>query len=162
MIGAAALVPPKTRKPPSWKLSNTVTPGAGSATADTSAVVLRGQPLSCCQGGFGENLEQPEPAPFHAVSVQPRALFARRSEVPPTAVTNREAAGWITPTPSSPLLAVMTTPGLLRCCWSNVSWPADSEPPQLFEMYRAPIRAAVSIAVNSELSGPFGSTRRIL
>ncbi len=82
--------------------------------------------------------------------------------MPPTEVTNRELAGWITPKPPSPLLAVMATPGLLRWIWSNPSCPGDSAPPQLFEMYFAPIRAAVSIAVNSELSGTFDSTSRIL
>src|SRR6059058_6059240 len=131
MIGAAALVPPKTVQPPPPNVRNTATPVAGSATADTSATVFFAQPGSCCHGGFGLCVAQPEPAPLHAVSDQPRALLARRSEVPPTAVTNRELAGWITPNPSSPLLAVMATPGLLRCCWSKASCPADSPPPQL-------------------------------
>src|SRR5438034_1518143 len=158
MMGAEALVPPNTAQPLPPKVRNTATPVAGSATADTSATVLRGHPGSFCHGGFGDCAEHPEPAPFHAVSVQPRVLLDRRSEVPPTAVTNRELAGWMTPNPPSPLLAVMATPGLFRCCWSNPSWPGDSEPPQLFEMYLAPSRAAVSIAVNSELSGAFDST----
>src|SRR3982751_2080298 len=148
-IGADALVPPKTVQPPPPKVRYTATPVAGSATADTSATVLCAQPVSCCQGGFGIPAERPEPAPLPAVSAQPRVVLARRSEVPPTAVTNRELAGWITPNPPSPLLAVMTTPGLLRCCWSKASWLVDSPPPQLLEMNLAPSRAAVSIAVNS-------------
>ena len=77
-------------------------------------------------------------------------------------MTNRELAGWITPNPPSPLLAVIATPGLLRCCWSTASWLAASAPPQLLEMNFAPNVAAVSIAVNSELSGAFDSTSRIL
>src|SRR4051812_3333714 len=99
MIGADALVPPKTVQPLPPKVRNTATPVAGSATADTSAMVLWAQPGSCCQVGFGGCVEQPEPAPLQAVSVQPRLLDACRSDVPPTAVTNRELAGWITPNP---------------------------------------------------------------
>src|SRR2546430_14070358 len=107
MTGGGARAPPKPARPWPPKVRNTATRVAGSAPADTSATVLRAQPVSCCQLGLGDCAAQPEPAPFQAVSVQPRALLERRSEVPPTAVTNRELAGWMTPKPPSPLLAVM-------------------------------------------------------
>jgi len=47
-------------------------------------------------------------------SDQPRLLVDVSSEVPPTAVTNLDAAGYPTPKPSSPELAVMATPGWLK------------------------------------------------
>src|SRR5437667_4960403 len=100
MTGAATLVPPKTSQPDRpWKakLSKTATPVAGSATALTSATVRRAQPVSVCQLGLVTKAEQPLPAPFHTVSVQPRAFDARTRLVPPTAVTNRDAAGNSTP-----------------------------------------------------------------
>src|SRR5205085_465124 len=81
MIGAEALVPPNTAQPLPPNVRNTATPVAGSATADTSATVLRGHPGSCCHGGFGDCAEQPEPAPFHAVSLQPRGLLALTSRI---------------------------------------------------------------------------------
>ncbi len=65
----------------------------GSATAETSASVRRAQPVSVCQDGLGSYGEQPEPVPSppallpQTVSVQPRELRRRVSEVPPTAVT---------------------------------------------------------------------------
>jgi hypothetical protein len=37
--------------------------------------------------GLATDPEQPKPAPFHTVSVQPRALVSRVSDVPPTAAT---------------------------------------------------------------------------
>lgn len=90
---------------------------AGSATAATSATVRLAQPLSLCQDGLGSKAEQPEPAPSEEVdqtdSLQPRALFARFSAVPPTAVTYWDAAGYSTPNPESPEEAVIATPGWL-------------------------------------------------
>jgi hypothetical protein len=48
--------------------------------------------------------------PFQTVSDQPRELDAVFSDVPPTAVTNCEAAGYSTPKPLSPADAVTATP----------------------------------------------------
>ena len=59
----------------------------GSATAETSATVRRAQPVSVCQEGLGSYAEQPLPAPFHAVSDQPRAFELGLRLVPPTATT---------------------------------------------------------------------------
>ncbi|MFD7020907.1 hypothetical protein [Streptomyces sp. NPDC059928] len=76
---------------------------AGSATAETSATVRLEQPVSVCQDGFGSYAEQPEPAPLppelvpQTDSDQPRELLSRLSEVPPTAVTYWEAAGYSVP-----------------------------------------------------------------
>ena len=100
-IGEATLVPPKTVHPPEPYESYTATPVAGSASAETSATVRRTQPLSVWKAGFASYLEQPLPAPSVADvdqtdSVQPRALLARVSEVPPTAVTHGELAGYST------------------------------------------------------------------
>src|SRR3954462_1560667 len=101
MIGAEALVPPKTSQPtyPWYDVeSYTATPVFGSATADTSAVALRVHPvtaLSCQTSAF--DVEQPLPAPLHALSAQPRALEARRRCVPPTATTCEKDAGASTP-----------------------------------------------------------------
>src|SRR5437773_3759628 len=83
-IGDDALVPPTTVHSP-W--TNTATPVAGSATAAMSDAVRIGQCVSFCHAGFAMYAEQPEPAPFHAVSVQPRALVAFFRLVPPTAIT---------------------------------------------------------------------------
>src|ERR671930_2046024 len=143
MIGDEALVPPTVNKRPEKK---TATPVFGSATAETSATVRREQPVSVCQAGFASNALQPLPAPLHALSVQPRVDELRVSEVPPTAVRKRDAAGYETPKPLSPELAVMATPGWLKCASSAV-WPLYSPPPQLFEIVFAPSRAAVSSAV---------------
>ena len=49
-------------------------------------------------------------------------------DVPPTAVTNCEAAGYSTPKPLSPELTVIATPGWLKCT-SELVWPLDSPPP---------------------------------
>src|SRR5262245_47202317 len=112
MIGAEALVPPYTAQPVPPKVWYTATPVGGSATADTSASARRVQPVvTVCQVGLVSKAEQPEPAPFHTVSVQPRALAAVTRWVPPTAVTNREVAGYSAPVPLSPELTVMATPG---------------------------------------------------
>ena len=81
-----------------------------------------------CAFGWASKDEQPEPAPLHTVSVQPRALLARDRDVPPTAVTNCEAAGYSTPKPLSPELTVIATPGWLKCV-SELVWPLDSPPP---------------------------------
>jgi hypothetical protein len=53
--------------------------------------------VSFCQLGFEMYALQPLPAPLHTVSLQPRVLLARLSDVPPTAVTYCEAAGNWTP-----------------------------------------------------------------
>src|SRR3954451_22326196 len=101
MIGAEELVPPKTSQPtyPWYDVeSYTATPVLGSATADTSAFALRVHPvtaLSCQASAFA--VEQPLPAPFHAVSPQPRALLLRTRCVPPTATTCEKDAGASTP-----------------------------------------------------------------
>src|SRR4051794_41313119 len=107
MIGDDALVPPTCTQPSApdanprasrksqnpllpqlLYVSYTATPVFGSATADTSATVRAAQDASCCHAGLAvSRAEQPEPAPDQAVSVQPRALVAVLSEVPPTAVT---------------------------------------------------------------------------
>src|SRR5262249_54022989 len=86
--------------------------------AATSATVRRAQPVSVCQLGLVSNRLQPLPAPPLAllalpqtVSVQPRALVSRTRWVPPTASTVVAAAGYSTPKPLSPLLAVMRAPG---------------------------------------------------
>jgi hypothetical protein len=114
---------------------------AGSATAETSASARREQlVVTVCQVGLASKDEQPEPAPFHAVSVQPRALLAVRSEVPPTAVTNREVAGYSEPLPLSPELTVIATPGWLKC-ESSVVCPEYSPPPQLLDTYFACVAA---------------------
>ena len=99
----------------------------GSATAATSATVRRAQPASVCHVGLEMNALQPLPAPFHTVSVNPRALAARLSEVPPTAVTNWDAAGNWTPNPLSPELTVTAMPGWLKCASSVTS--AEYSPP---------------------------------
>ena len=78
-------------------MSYTETPVFGSATAETSATVRFAQPLSVCQLGLVSYAEHPDPAPDHAVSDHPRAVASRVSEVPPTAVTYRDAAGYSTP-----------------------------------------------------------------
>src|SRR5204863_1770406 len=95
MIGAATLVPPNTRNAelPEPFGPNTATPVLGSATAETSAIVRREQPVSCCQLGLAYTVLQPLPAPLHTVSVQPRVLLAVLSDVPPTAVTCGDDAG---------------------------------------------------------------------
>src|SRR5215831_4248088 len=119
MIGDETLVPPNTSHPLApWnlKLSYTATPVPRSATAETSAVARSGQApatlgLLVCQLGRGSKALQPLPAPLQAVSPHPRALVLRIKLVPPTAVTYCEAAGYCTPNPLSPELAVMATPG---------------------------------------------------
>jgi hypothetical protein len=118
MIGEDALVPPKTSQPEKpWNAieSNTATPVFGSATADTSATARRGQPVSndAALGIAVLNAEQPLPAPDQADSVQPRVFAARVSEVPPTATTNDDEAGYSTPKPPSPEDAVTAMPGWL-------------------------------------------------
>src|SRR5215831_8567394 len=116
MIGAATLVPPKTKNvPPVPNVSATATPVFGSATAATSATARRAQLVATpfWKAGLASTAEQPEPAPLHTVSPQPRALLLRTRWVPPTAVTNGEAAGYSTPKPLSPELAVTATPGWL-------------------------------------------------
>src|SRR5919197_6019872 len=135
--GAATLVPPNTSHwlwPWIGTVSKTATPVAGSATADTSATARRGQPVPtpACPVSWVLNAEQPLPAPFHAVSVQPRLLLARVSDVPPTAVTKRDDAGYDTPNPLSPELAVIATPGWLNGAPLTAS--EASAPPKLLLM----------------------------
>ena len=52
MIGDATLVPPNTVQPPEPYESYTATPVAGSATAETSAIVRLVQPVSVWNDGF--------------------------------------------------------------------------------------------------------------
>ncbi len=121
----------------------------------------RAQPGSVCHAGFGSNALQPLPAPLHADSVQPRALAAVVSDVPPTAVTRGEAAGYETPKPPSPELAVIATPGWSK--WTSLAATSlDSSPPQLLLIAFAPRRAAVSSDAYRSLSRlVVASTRRI-
>src|SRR3954463_14545693 len=109
MIGDEALVPPTTvQPPPRAPESSIATPVPGSATADTSATVRPEQPASFCHAGLASHSEQPLPVPCasagrppptlpHTVSLQPRALAAWTSDVPPTEVTNPEEAGQMVP-----------------------------------------------------------------
>src|SRR3954471_2870110 len=101
MIGAEALVPPKTSQPdaPAYAVeSKTATPVFGSTTAETSALALPLHDVAAdCHAGLVLRVEQPLPAPLHAVSVQPRVLVALLSEVPPTATTVPNEAGDSTP-----------------------------------------------------------------
>jgi hypothetical protein len=127
-------------------VNRTATPVFGSATADTSATVRRAQPVSVCHAGLVSKALHPLPAPLHALSLQPRAVpGARVSDVPPTAVTKRDAAGYETPKPASPELAVIAMPGWSKCASSVVSVLVSS-PPQLLLIAFAPSRAAVSTA----------------
>ncbi len=60
------------------------------------------------------SVEHPEPAPLHPASDHPRVFAAVLSEVPPTAVTYRELAGYDGPVkPLSPVDAVTAMPGWL-------------------------------------------------
>src|SRR5215467_5304543 len=118
MIGDATLVPPNTSQPlKPWneKLSKTATPVFGSASADASASARLAHPVlnDAWPDSAGFFVEQPLPAPDHAVSDQPRELVACTSEVPPTAVTKCDDAGNCTPNPLSPVLAVIAMPGWL-------------------------------------------------
>src|SRR5215207_8894827 len=77
MIGADALVPPTTHQPerPWYEVvSYTETPVFGSATAETSASARPAQPVPAVAAPDSAtfSVEQPLPAPLHAVSVQPR------------------------------------------------------------------------------------------
>src|SRR5262249_27998221 len=56
-----------------------------------------------------------------------------------------EAGYWLT-YPSSPELAVMTTPGWLNVVSSSAIWDEYSAPPQLFDTYLAPSSTALLIA----------------
>src|SRR5579884_2562061 len=113
MIGEATLVPPKTSHPDTRYESKTSTPVFGSASAETSAMARR---LQCavmfatldCQLGCDSTELHPLPAPLHADSTRGEMDV---SDVPPTAVTKGEAAGYCGPKPLSPELAVMATPG---------------------------------------------------
>jgi len=95
MIGAPALVPPKTYHAlaPVEPGAYTATPVFGSATAATSPAVRLAQPLSTCHDGFAKTVLQPLPVPFHTVSLQPRELLAEVRLVPPTATTCGDDAG---------------------------------------------------------------------
>src|ERR1700722_11817638 len=101
MIGEAPLVPPTSIHPPP-ALSYEKTGVPVSATADTSASARFAHRdlmfvLAACQLGCASTPEHPLPAPFQAVSIQPRPLFDGDRSVPPTAVTYGEAAGYETP-----------------------------------------------------------------
>src|SRR5215831_19454923 len=95
-IGEEALVPPTSTQPPTpLEVSNTATPVAGSASADTSLSIRLLQPAgrlsAACQDGFASTVKQPDPVPsepcvvFHTDSVQPREFEAVVRLVPPTA-----------------------------------------------------------------------------
>src|SRR5215510_1242660 len=101
MIGAAALVPPSTSHYEVVSVLGpyTATPVLGSATAATSAIIRLVHPVSCCQLGFGIVALHPLTEPLHAVSVQPRALVAVASVVPPTAITFGDDDGNSRPVP---------------------------------------------------------------
>jgi hypothetical protein len=161
MIGEATLVPPKIYQAP---LYVTHTPVDGSATAETSATVRREQPLSACQVGLEEKALQPLPAPLHTVSVALRVpVFPDCCKlVPPTAVTYGEEAGYSTPYPASPELAVMATPGRLKTA-SKLDWPLNSVEPQLLLIAIAPRLTATLIAAERSLKlDELASTRRML
>ena len=135
---------------------------AGSATADTSASARREQfVVTVCQVGLLSNAEQPEPAPFHADSVQPRLLPDRFRLVPPTDVTNRDDAGNSAPVPLSPELTVMATPGWFRNWLSIVVCPLNSPPPHELETYLAPWATAWLMAVYRSSLLEFASTSRM-
>jgi hypothetical protein len=86
----------------------------GFASAETSTTALRAQPASTCQVGFASKALQPLPAPLQAVSDCRVLSGLSERVVPPTAVTNRDAAGYWTPKPSSPDENVKATLGLLK------------------------------------------------
>ena len=112
-MGEEALVPPTTcqEPPPPLSLQYTATPVFGSPTAATSASMRIEQLLSVCQLGFEMTALHPLPPLFHAVSAQPREDEELASDVPPTATTPAEVAGYDAPYPLSPADAVMRTPG---------------------------------------------------
>src|SRR3974390_610361 len=90
------------------------TPVAGSATAERSASARAVQPVTVLlsQAGCGITSLRPEPAPPHPSSVHGRVAPAgpAASDVPPTAVTNADDAGYCTPNPWSPELAKKLAP----------------------------------------------------
>src|SRR6266849_1831022 len=130
MIGVAALVPPTSTGPGRWKVSETITPRFGLASADTSFCVRLGEapakPTSTsCHDGLAENVEQPEAVPPvflllccvpQTDSVQPRPLLAWCSDVPPIDVTYCRSAGKVgpKPKPKSPDAKSITRPGWLK------------------------------------------------
>src|SRR4051794_978646 len=106
------------------------------------------QCVSFCHDGFAIHAEQPDPAPFHAVSVQPRAAVEDFfSVVPPTAMTLDSDAGQLASRkPVSPLEAVTATPGWAKLPLSF--WSSEiSSPPQLLDTATAPDPVAASSAV---------------
>ena len=70
-----------------------------------SATVRLAQPVSFCQDGLASYAEQPEPAPPFALFVEPHTASTQPrvddddlvSDVPPTAVTSADDAGYSTP-----------------------------------------------------------------
>ena len=163
MMGEAMLVPPATSQPPTApKVSKTAAPVAGFATAETSLSARPAQPgIFGCVGELSK-AEQPLPVPDHAVSLHPRAPVVAVSVVPPTEVTNGDAAGYMTPKLESPALAVTEVDdALLKRRSFVISVPGSSTPPQLSERAVGVIDSAVAVAVNR--SGPrslLASTRR--
>src|SRR5579884_952712 len=111
MIGEDALVPPTWTPPGSPKVSNTKTPVFGSATAETSetAFLLQFVRLDTCQDGLVTNLLQPPPAPSVELVFQSVSLPLEFSVVPPPPITVWQTAGYSTPRPPSPELAVTAT-----------------------------------------------------
>src|SRR5947209_46602 len=94
MMGAATLVPLRLIQPPEPSVSYT---DIVWATAEMSATVRRGHPVSCWNDGFGVNALHPLPPPGHAVSEKPRGDESRASTVPPTPVTVGNDAGICAP-----------------------------------------------------------------
>ena len=97
-MGDEALVPPTTdQAPPVASLQYTATPVSGSATADTSVSMRFVQLASVCQLGLVISALQPLPPLLQAPSAQPRDDVEVVSDVPPTATTPAEVAGYETP-----------------------------------------------------------------
>src|SRR3954465_5457822 len=97
MIGADSLVPPYCDHDELFEVVGAYTlrpPVFGSAAADTSAIARLAQPVSNVDDAATAALyvEQPDPAPLHAVSLT-RVVSDIFRVVPPTAVTYVDEAG---------------------------------------------------------------------
>src|SRR5262245_49060348 len=118
MMGADSLVPPNCDHEEFFAFVGAYTlrpPVLGSAAAETSAMARLAHPVTAVvwKPGCAITVEQPEPAPLQAVS-ETRVLPDIFNEVPPTAVTKAEDAGYDPPlNPASPVDAVIAMPGWL-------------------------------------------------